>query len=170
MSRTIIKSIKKVIGIALSLAAVSCSGFHFDGGDINAAVEYPVNITADSNADTRIAVDELALSWEQTDTMKITAVAADGTYGVSELTIYQIDENNASSASFSGFVSLLAPPQECYFLYPNSSATSYNPSTGRVKIQYNAQTGRHEPIMYAKTAYNQDGNLQWFATAEPCRL
>ena len=107
--------------------------------------------------DTRITHDDLSLNWQQTDTLKIAAVASDGTYATSKIGIYSIDAGNASCASFAGFVSMLSQPQNCYFMYPASAATSYNSSTGRVKFQYNQQTGRHDPMMYAKVAYDEDG-------------
>ncbi len=107
--------------------------------------------------DTRIAHDDLSLTWQQTDTLKIAAVAADGTYSTSKIGIYSIDAGDASCASFAGFVSMLSQPQDCYFVYPASAATSYNSAKGRVKFQYNQQTGCHDPMMYAKVAYNEDG-------------
>lgn len=159
MSKSLYIIFKSLVALTLGFSILSCSGVEIPGGENAAVSDYPVNIIAGAGADTRIAVDDLALTWESDDVLKLAAVATDGSSAVAELNIYKIDESNPSSAAFSGFVSLLAPPQECYFLYPNSSATSYNPATGRVKIQYNAQSGRHEPIMYAKTAYNQDGMI-----------
>lgn len=157
MSKSLYIIFKSLAALTLGFSILSCSGVEIPGGENAAAADYPVKIIAGAGADTRIAVDDIALTWESDDVLKLTAVAADGSSAAAELNIYKIDENDPSSAAFSGFVSLLAAPQECYFLYPNSSATSYNSATGRVKIQYNAQSGRHEPIMYAKTAYNQDG-------------
>ena len=157
MSKSLYIIFKSLAALTLGFSILSCSGVEIPGGENAAAADYPVKIIAGAGADTRIAVDDIALTWESDDVLKLTAVAADGSSAAAELNIYKIDESDPSSAAFSGFVSLLAPPKECYFLYPNSSAASYNSATGRVKIQYNAQTGRHEPIMYAKTAYNQDG-------------
>lgn len=157
MSKSLNIMFRSMAALVLGFSILSCSGVEIPGGENVAVADYPVNIIAGAGTDTRIAVDDLALTWESDDVLKITAVAADGSSATTELNIYKIDENDPSSAAFSGFVSLLTAPQECYFLYPNSSAINYNPATRRVKIQYNAQTGRHEPIMYAKTAYNQDG-------------
>ena len=148
---------KNFIVLLLSLLMVSCSGFEFEGADDSNVRSYPVSITAAAGANTRISLDDIALSWEQNDTLKIAAVSSDGSSAVSELTIYQIDQDDASKASFAGFVSMLAPPQNCYFLYPNSSAVSYNPSIGRVRLQFNSQSGRHEPLMYAKASYDENG-------------
>lgn len=143
--------------IILTLSVFSCRGideFDVDGSSVK---EYPVKLFAGTSLDTRIAHNDLALAWQETDTLKITAVASDGTYATSKLAAYHIDEGDASFASFSGFVSMLSKPQDCYFMYPVSAATSYNASTGRVKIHYNQQTGRHEPMMYARAAYDEDG-------------
>lgn len=156
MNRGIYIALRSLLGLAIGLSVLSCSGFELGGFEDNSG-EYRINVTARSSADTRIAHNELELSWEQNDALKIVAVASDGSYANSELAVYQIDENNRSCASFSGFVSMLSQPQECYFLYPSSASTSYNSSTGRVKFQYNLQTGRHEPMMYAKTVYDPDG-------------
>lgn len=156
MNRGIYIALRFLLGLAIGLSVLSCSGFELGGFEDNSG-EYRINVTARSSADTRISHNELELSWEQNDALKIVAVASDGSYANSELAVYQIDENNRSCASFSGFVSMLSQPQECYFLYPSSASTSYNSSTGRVKFQYNLQTGRHEPMMYAKTVYDPDG-------------
>lgn len=156
MNRGIYIALRFLLGLAIGLSVLSCSGFELGGFEDNSG-EYRINVTARSSADTRITHNELELSWEQNDALKIVAVASDGSYANSELAVYQIDENNRSCASFSGFVSMLSQPQECYFLYPSSASTSYNSSTGRVKFQYNLQTGRHEPMMYAKTVYDPDG-------------
>lgn len=156
MNRGIYIALRFLLGLAIGLSVLSCSGFELGGFEDNSG-EYRINVTARSSADTRITHNELELSWEQNDALKIVAVASDGSYANSELAVYQIDENNRSCASFSGFVSMLSQPQECYFLYPSSASTSYNSSTGRVKFQYNLQTGLHEPMMYAKTVYDPDG-------------
>ena len=156
MNRGIYIALRSLLGLAIGLSVLSCSGFELGGFEDNSG-DYRINVTARSSADTRIAHNELELSWDQNDALKIVAVASDGSYANSELAVYQIDENNRSCASFSGFVSMLSQPQECYFLYPSSASTSYNSSTGRVKFQYNLQTGRHEPMMYAKTVYDPDG-------------
>lgn len=145
------------VSVVAGLVLFSCTGLVI--GDVNDCVtsDFPVNVNAGTVADTRISLDDLALSWEETDTLSICAVASDGTYANSELAVHEIDPSDRSRASFAGFVSMLSQPQECYFLYPNSAATSYNPTTGRVKFQYNSQTGKHEPMMYAKIAYNEGG-------------
>ena len=143
--------------IVLALSVTSCLGIDEVGVDVNVIREYPVKLSAGAYMDTRITHDDLSLNWQQTDTLKIAAVASDGTYATSKIGIYSIDAGNASCASFAGFVSMLSQPQNCYFMYPASAATSYNSSTGRVKFQYNQQTGRHDPMMYAKVAYDEDG-------------
>ena len=124
MSKSLYIIFKSLVALTLGFSILSCSGVEIPGGENAAVSDYPVNIIAGAGADTRIAVDDLALTWESDDVLKLAAVATDGSSAVAELNIYKIDESNPSSAAFSGFVSLLAPPQECYFLYPNSSATS----------------------------------------------
>ena len=150
--------LSKVISwIVLALSVTSCLGIDEMGVDVNVPRKYPVKLLAGAYMDTRIAHDDLSLTWQQTDTLKIAAVAADGTYSTSKIGIYSIDAGDASCASFAGFVSMLSQPQDCYFVYPASAATSYNSAKGRVKFQYNQQTGCHDPMMYAKVAYNEDG-------------
>ena len=150
--------LSKVISwIVLALLVTSCLGIDEMGVDVNVPRKYPVKLLAGAYMDTRIAHDDLSLTWQQTDTLKIAAVAADGTYSTSKIGIYSIDAGDASCASFAGFVSMLSQPQDCFFVYPASAATSYNSAKGRVKFQYNQQTGCHDPMMYAKVAYNEDG-------------
>ena len=143
--------------IALALSLSSCLGIDEVGVDGNIVTEYPVKLSAGSYLDTRISHDNLSMAWQQSDTLKITAVASDESSATSKISIYHIDDNDASCASFAGFVSMLSQPQECFFMYPASAVTSYNASTGRVRFQYNQQTGRHEPMMYAKAAYDREG-------------
>ena len=152
-----VRSIFKFLVFTITaLVFFSCAGPVNDfNEDVTAG--YPVHIYAGTQTDTRISVDGLSLTWEQNDTLALCAVASDGTYANSELSVYQIDPSDCSKASFSGFVSMLSQPEVCFFMYPNSAATSYNSTTRRVKFQYNSQTGRHEPMMYARTAYNEDG-------------
>lgn len=157
MSRIMNISSRILVSLIFVVSFFSCSGYEGIGDGNMVLMDYPVNLTTGTGADTRLGVDGLALAWDVNDILKITAVATDGSSAVSELNVYQIDENDPSCASFSGFVSLLAPPQDCYFLYPNSAATSFNQTSGRVKIQYNSQTGRHEPMMYAKAVYDESG-------------
>lgn len=143
--------------IALALSLSSCLGIDEVGVDGNIVTEYPVKLSAGSYLDTRISHDNLSMVWQQSDTLKITAVASDESSATSKISIYHIDDNDASCASFAGFVSMLSQPQECFFMYPASAVTSYNASTERVRFQYNQQTGRHEPMMYAKAAYDREG-------------
>ena len=88
---------KNFIVLLLSLLMVSCSGFEFEGADDSNVRSYPVSITAAAGANTRISLDDIALSWDQNDTLKITAVSSDGSYAVSDFTIYQIDQYDATS-------------------------------------------------------------------------
>lgn len=151
-------SVISILALTLmSLVLSSCLGMDEPVGVTPSVTEYPVTVSASSGVDSRISADGLSLAWERDDTLKISAVAADATIGTSDLTVYQIDEENPREASFTGFVSMLQTPQYCNFMYPATMATSTDPATGRIKFQYNSQTGRHEPFLYARAAYDPDG-------------
>lgn len=105
--------------------------------------------------DSKITVTDVKPAWEDGDKLKITA--KNDTVAVSELSVYEIDSQNPTKASFTGFVTMKDAPEYCYFTYPASAATSVNRDNGRVVFQYNNQTGRHEPFMYANTGYDEQG-------------
>lgn len=137
---------------------VSCQRFEPVGDDCAQSVLYPVSLSASSSAAaSRIAVNGTSIAWEQDDVVQLTAFAQDNTSGSAELSLYQIDENDDSRASFSGFVSMTSVPQTCYFTYPAMSTTLVNHDNESIKFYFNVQTGRHRPFMYAKAEYNEGG-------------
>ena len=83
----------------MSLVLSSCLGMDEPVGVTPSVTEYPVTVSASSGVDSRISADGLSLAWERDDTLKISAVAADATIGTSDLTVYQIDEENPREAS-----------------------------------------------------------------------
>lgn len=115
---------------------------------LNAGYPYP---------DTRLSVEGTVVGWDMdSDTIKIVAASADKKTGASELTVYEVS-NYGKTASFTGFVSMDAQPVDCYFMYPVHNSMTVNPETGEISVPYNNQSGKHEPFMYAKTAYSPEG-------------
>ena len=147
-----------VLKIVLPVLALSaCAGLH-DSSD-PCPYEYPVRLHASSlNDDTKISVDGTAVAWESDDRIQINAVASDKSVGTSELTWFSgIDGKDSHHASFSGFVTMTAQPEDCYFVYPVKASTSVDPETGKITLYYNGQTGLHEPFMYAAAPYDENG-------------
>ena len=147
-----------VLKIVLPVLALSaCAGLH-DSSD-PCPYEYPVRLHASSlNDDTKISVDGTEVAWESDDRIQIHAVASDKSAGSSELTWFSgIDGKDGHHASFSGFVTMTAQPEDCYFVYPVKASTSVDPETGKITLYYNGQTGLHEPFMYAAAPYDENG-------------
>lgn len=121
--------------------------------------EFPVSLSVHQPYEgTRISVDGTSVAWEEDDNLQITAVDAEGNTGTSELTWFEgIDGKDGHYASFSGFVTMTSVPVDCYFVHPYKSATKVDAKTGRITLYYNNQTGLHEPFMYSKTAYDENG-------------
>ena len=143
--------------LLLVLLQVSCQ--RFDHGEIPTHTGvYPVDLSAgSSSAASKIAVSGTSLSWEKTDVVQLVAFAQDNTSGSADLSVYEIDVNDDSRASFSGFVSMTSAPVTCYFTYPAMSTTTINPENETIRFYFNVQTGLHRPFMYAKTEYSEDG-------------
>ena len=78
MSKSLYIIFKSLVALTLGFSILSCSGVEIPGGENAAVSDYPVNIIAGAGADTRIAVDDLALTWESDDVLKLAAVATDG--------------------------------------------------------------------------------------------
>ena len=149
------RALAAVIAVAVSS---SCVDFQGEPEEVPAVNEYPVSLDASVGVDSRISVNGLSIGWEDDDKLKITAVASDGSYASSTLSVYGgVDENTPRNASFTGFVSMLQTPQDCYFTYPATTAASVDAASGKVRFMYNTQSGRHEPFLYAKTSYDPDG-------------
>ena len=142
--------------VVLAIWLSSCGGF--DGmDDIGSSADYPVTVSASAGVASRIAVSGLEMSWEDDDVLKIAAVAADRSLATSELSVLETDPSDRAKASFTGFVTMLSRPQYCCFIYPSSEASSVDPETGLIRFRYNQQTGRHEPFMYDKVLYDENG-------------
>lgn len=130
----------------------SCSGI--DTPDIPA--QYPIHLSANSPSPTKISVNGTSLSWESSDILQITAVTADNIRAVADLSVYHIDVEDPHQASFTGFVTLKSAPVDCYFTYPSGDAMSVT-SDGKILVRYNNQDGSHNPFLYSKESYNEDG-------------
>lgn len=146
--------------LALVMLAVSaCTQMNEDLGGISYAEEFPISLSASSKyTGTKISLDGTSIAWEEDDKIQVVAVAADESIGTSDLTWFSgIEGKDSHFASFSGFVTMTAVPRECYFIYPVKSSTDVDPKTGKVTLYYNAQTGQHEPFLYAKALYDEEG-------------
>ena len=141
--------------MVLALVFTACFGLEEHTVSTRNMTEYPVVLHAGTYPESRISVNDASLSWEENDKLKITAL--NDTLAVSELSVYEIDAQDPSNASFTGFVTMKEAPEYCYFTYPSASSASVIPENGRVKFQYNMQSGRHEPFMYARLAYDPQG-------------
>lgn len=117
--------------------------------------KWPVLFTAEKEMDTKISVSGTAVSWEDTDKLKLTAVASDGEVATADVSLFE--KTDAHTASFTGYVSMISAPQACYFTYPLGAAMSVDASTGKIKVYYNLQDGKHKPFLYARTPYDSDG-------------
>lgn len=152
--------IRLLVSMLVCVYAVSaCTGVEEFMPEGNGSVGYPVTLAAiQPYADTKISVNGTSVAWEQDDKIQLTAVAADNSTGTSELTWFSsIEGKDGHTASFSGFVSMSSAPQDCYFVYPVESSTVIDAATGKITLYYNSQSGQHEPFMYAKTAYDENG-------------
>lgn len=152
-------SLSYILLSLLLLSAVSllpsCSGV--DMPAVGLAVDYPVTLLT-SSPDSKISHEGTKMSWEEDDVLHLTAVAEDKTTGETSLAFYSyLDENNKSAASFSGFVTMTSAPDYCCFVYPKHSFSTLDPETGILVLNYAAQTGAHEPVMYAKADYSESG-------------
>ena len=121
--------------------------------------DYPVRLCACSSyVPTRVSVDGRVVTWDHDDEIQITAVAVDKSAAISELTWFSgVEGKDDHFASFSGFVTMTAEPQDCYFIHPVLSSTTVDPDTGKITLYYNSQTGLHEPFLYAKAPYDVNG-------------
>lgn len=124
-------------------------------GESDVLRKWPVLFTAEKEMNTKISVSGTAVAWEDTDKLKLTAVAADGESATADVSLFE--KTDAHSASFTGYVSMISAPQTCCFTYPLGAATSVDASTGKIKAYYNMQDGRHKPFLYAQTSYDSDG-------------
>lgn len=141
--------------VASILFIHSCSSVEIPS--VPAETEYPVSLSANSQQNTKISLDGTSLSWESSDLLQITAVATDGSYAVSDLSVYSIDPTNSNVASFAGFVTLASEPQKCYFTYPSGDAMDVDVDSGKIIARFNNQNGAHKPFLYSVEDYSPDG-------------
>lgn len=159
-----IKMIKRHIDIFLksllpAMTLISCVETVDMGKDEGIVHEYPVSLSVrQPYEETRISVNGTSVAWEEDDRLQVTAADVDGNTGTSALTWFsRVDGKDGHFASFSGFVTMNSMPADCYFIYPYKSVTSVDGKTGKITLYYNNQTGLHEPFMYSKTAYDENG-------------
>ena len=123
--------------------------------------EYPVTLTVSQDEMTRIGLSGNSLSWQAEDRIQLTAVTAgievSDTIATSVLKVFDIDPEDASKASFSGFVTLRSEPKSCYFTHPAGEAMTVDAVKGTVKANYSSQDGSHKPFLYGKTEYDPEG-------------
>ena len=121
--------------------------------------EYPLYLHAGhAGMQSKITVDGTAVVWEEDDRLQIVAVSENEESGISELTWFSdVDGMDKHYASFSGFVTMTSQPKDCYFIYPVNQSTKVDGSTGNITLYYNNQSGRHEPFMYSREAYDAQG-------------
>ena len=148
-----------IIGIAAAILAVSCNGFEPDVPE-SPFHEYPVmlSVAGEKNCSTRMTVKNgTDISWEESDKIRLTAVASDGDSGTAELSVYSIDQENNGKAVFSGFVSMKSMPEDCYLTFPVGEAMKVDTESDRLIARFTEQNGEHKPFLYAKTGYDADG-------------
>lgn len=148
-----------IIGIAAAILVASCNGFEPDVPE-SPFHEYPVmlSVAGEKNGSTRMTVEnETDISWEESDKIRLTAVASDGDSGTAELSVYSIDQENNGKAVFSGFVSMKSMPEDCYLTFPVGEAMKADTESDRLIARFTEQNGEHKPFLYAKTAYAADG-------------
>lgn len=129
--------------------------------DTDIMQDYPVTLTVSQDEMTRIGLSGNSLSWETGDRIQLTAVTAgievSDTIATSVLKVFDIDPEDGSKASFSGFVTLRSEPKSCYFTHPAGETMSVDAVKGTVKANYSSQDGSHKPFLYGKTEYDPEG-------------
>lgn len=148
--------------VVLASVMIACTGIEpMLPSDTDIMQEYPVNLTVSQEEMTKIGLTGNSLLWETGDRIQLTAVT-DGievsdTIATSVLKVFDIDKEDASKASFSGFVTLRSEPKSCYFTHPAGETMSVDAVKGTVKANYSSQDGSHKPFLYGKTEYDPEG-------------
>ena len=125
--------------------------------ELSSARNYPVILSMQDDM-TKLGLNGSDLFWEDTDKLRITAVASDKNTGTAELSIYNIDDSDNGKARFSGFVNMISEPQHCYFTYPVSTALFEVDVDKDLMIAHlNLQSGTHTPFLYADSEYDAGG-------------
>lgn len=144
-------------GMLLLMSVSACSAYE-DSQMEEGAREYPVLLSVEEETfqGTKISVEGTTVAWEESDKLRLTAVPQDGGVGVSELTVYSIDQENTRKAVFSGVVNMTSVPEDCYFTYPYS-AMEFDSENGTIRAGFTEQSGKHEPFLYGHSGYNESG-------------
>ena len=157
--KTYVISVMRLISIIFVLVVSSC--LELDIENISALNDYQILINVSTDESTKVAVDNLALSWEETDKVQvnvITDAAETGdTLTTAILNYFQTIGNEKSKASFSGFVTLRKQPEMCYFTHPVGEAIAVDANNHTVKVFYTQQNGSHVPFLYGKSDYVEEG-------------
>lgn len=151
-----------LVALAVAFVVFACSqieqDIHDSKSDLN---EYPILLNASQAGMTKIALEGNRITWEETDEMQLTAVTAgievSDTIGTSVLKWYRTIDEDQSSASFTGFITLRSEPKSCYFTYPVGETMTIDAVQGTVKANYTLQNGDHKPFLYGKSEYDEDG-------------
>ena len=148
--------------VVLASVMLACTGIEpILPSDTDIMQDYPVTLTVSQDEMTRIGLSGNSLSWNAEDRIQLTAVT-DGievsdTIATSVLKVFDIDPEDGSKASFSGFVTLRSEPKSCYFTHPAGEAMTVDAVKGTVKANYSSQDGSHKPFLYGKTEYDPEG-------------
>ncbi|MBQ7810963.1 MAG: hypothetical protein IJ394_00235 [Bacteroidales bacterium] len=154
--------LRPYMSVVLASVMLACTGVEPILPPDNACMqEYPVRLTVSQEEMTKIALSGNALSWKAEDQIQLTAVT-DGievsdTIATSVLKVFDIDADDGSKASFTGFVTLRSEPKSCYFTHPVGENMTVDAVNGTVKANYSSQDGSHTPFLYGKVEYNPDG-------------
>lgn len=146
-----------VWGMLLLMSVSACSGYE-DGLMGEGGRGYPVLLSVEEETiqGTKMSLEGTSVAWEESDKLRLTAVPQDGGVGVSELSVYSIDSENAKKAVFSGVVNMISTPEDCYFTYPYS-VMEFDSENGKIKAVYTEQAGKHAPFLYGHSSYNESG-------------
>ena len=162
MTGNINMQLRSCAAVVLASVLSACTGIGpMLPSDTDIMQDYPVTLTVSQDEMTKIGLSGNSLLWETGDQIQLTAVT-DGievsdTIATSVLKVFDIDKEDASKASFSGFVTLRSEPKSCYFTHPAGETMSVDAVKGTVKANYSSQDGTHKPFLYGKTEYAPEG-------------
>lgn len=162
MTGNINMQLRSCAAVVLASVLSACTGIGpMLPSDTDIMQDYPVTLTVSQDEMTKIGLSGNSLLWETGDQIQLTAVT-DGievsdTIATSVLKVFDIDKEDASKASFSGFVTLRSEPKSCYFTHPAGEAMTVDAVKGTVKANYSSQDGTHKPFLYGKTEYAPEG-------------
>lgn len=154
--------LRSCAAVVLASVMSACTGIGpMLPSDTDIMQDYPVTLTVSQDEMTKIGLSGNSLLWETGDQIQLTAVTAgievSDTIATSVLKVFDIDPEDGSKASFSGFVTLRSEPKSCYFTHPAGETMSVDAVKGTVKANYSSQDGTHKPFLYGKTEYAPKG-------------